>query len=149
MVAGVCCSTFPPGSGAFAAFIRTTAHFLILAVGVAAVQGGTQALSRSLFATLIPADRSTEFFSLFALSEKVAGFLGPAAFVVTVAVTGSSRVGIISVVLFFITGGIILLGVDVDAGRADAFGKNSPPCDGPRAPGAPAIHITRMKGLRP
>jgi MFS family permease len=53
------------GISVFAYFIRTPAHFLILALGVAAVQGGTQALSRSLFATLIPANRSAECFSFF------------------------------------------------------------------------------------
>jgi UMF1 family MFS transporter len=106
--------------GVYAYFIHSALQFLILALGVAAVQGGTQALSRSLFATLIPKSRSTEFFSFFALSEKFAGFLGPAVFAVTVAVTGSSRSAIVSVVLFFVVGGVLLLGVNVERGRRDS-----------------------------
>ena len=54
-----------------------TAHFLILAILVGMVQGGTQALSRSLFASLIPRDKSGEFFGFFAVVEKFAGIFGP------------------------------------------------------------------------
>jgi UMF1 family MFS transporter len=108
------------GVAVFAYFIRTGTHFVILALAVAAVQGGTQALSRSLFATLIPQDRSSEFFSFFGLSEKLAGFLGPAVFAAAIALTGSSRSAILSVVLFFVVGGFLLLGVDVGRGRSEA-----------------------------
>jgi MFS-type transporter involved in bile tolerance (Atg22 family) len=97
--------------------MRSEAQFLILAILVGMVQGGTQALSRSLFASLIPKHKSAQFFSLFALSEKVAGVLGPGLFVVTIAVTGSSRYAIVSVVLFFLIGGFLLSRVDVVRGR--------------------------------
>ncbi|MBN9272986.1 MAG: MFS transporter, partial [Mesorhizobium sp.] len=58
--------------------MKTEAHFLILAGLVGVVQGGTQALSRSLFASLIPRSKSGEFFGFFAVVEKFAGIFGPA-----------------------------------------------------------------------
>jgi UMF1 family MFS transporter len=90
----------------------------MLAILVGMVQGGTQALSRSLFASLIPKRKSTQFFALFALSEKLAGILGPGLFVLVIALTGSSRNAIVSVVVFFLAGGLILSQVDVKQGRA-------------------------------
>jgi UMF1 family MFS transporter len=89
---------------------------------VGAVQGGTQALSRSLFASLIPAQRSAQFFSLFALSEKIAGLLGPGLVVLVISLTGSSRPAIGSVALFFLLGGILLSRVDIDVGQRQAQG---------------------------
>jgi UMF1 family MFS transporter len=59
-------------------FMQTAAHFFALAVLVGMVQGGSQALSRSLFASLIPKHKSAEFFAFFAIAEKFAGILGPA-----------------------------------------------------------------------
>jgi UMF1 family MFS transporter len=79
--------------------------------------GGTQALSRSLFASLIPKEKSSEFFALFAVAEKFAGILGPAVFALLIELTGSSRVAILSIVVFFVIGGLLLRRVDVDAGR--------------------------------
>ena len=58
-------------------FMTTGTHFLILAILVGTVQGGTQALSRSLFASLIPRDKSGEFFGFFGTVEKFAGIFGP------------------------------------------------------------------------
>ena len=108
-------------------YTRTAAHFFTLAVLVGVVQGGTQALSRSLFASLVPKQLSGEFFGLFAVSEKVAGILGPGMFAAAIALTGSSRVAILSVIAFFAVGAAMLWRVDVDAGRraADA-GKQQP-----------------------
>ena len=63
----------------FGYFMKTATHFVVLAVLVGAVQGGTQALSRSLFASLIPRDKSGEFFGFFGVAEKFAGILGPRA----------------------------------------------------------------------
>jgi UMF1 family MFS transporter len=97
--------------------LSSATQFLILALLVGMVQGGTQALSRSLFASLIPKDRSAEFFALFALSEKLAGVLGPGLFTLAIILTGSSRYAVASVVLFFIAGGLLLSQVDVTSGR--------------------------------
>jgi UMF1 family MFS transporter len=94
--------------------------FLILAVLVGMVQGGTQALSRSLFASMIPRHKSGEFFGFWSVFEKFAGIFGPAIFTLTLAATGSSRNAILSVIGFFVVGGLILTRVDVDAGRRAA-----------------------------
>jgi UMF1 family MFS transporter len=96
-----------------------TAHdFLVLAILVGMVQGGTQALSRSLFANLVPTERSGEFFGLWSVFEKFAGILGPWFFSVAIALTGSSRTAILAVILFFAVGGGMLMMVDVAKGRA-------------------------------
>jgi MFS transporter, UMF1 family len=108
------------GIAMLAAFMRTAAHFFALAVAVGFVQGGAQALSRSLFASLIPRQRSSEFFGFFAVLEKFAGVLGPAFFVLASRLTGSSRNAIVCVVLFFVAGALLLRAVDVDAGRQAA-----------------------------
>jgi UMF1 family MFS transporter len=101
-------------------FIQTAAHFYALAVTVALVQGGTQALSRSLFASMIPRSRATEFFSFFRTGSKVAGILGPALFGAIAAAANSSRPAIVSIAIFFIVGMILLRRVDVEKARAVA-----------------------------
>jgi UMF1 family MFS transporter len=101
-------------------FMRTAVHFLILAVLVGMVQGGTQALSRSLFASMIPRDRSAEFFGFFAVVEKFAGIFGPLVFARVIGATGSSRVAILAIVIFFVVGGGLLHFVDVETGQREA-----------------------------
>jgi UMF1 family MFS transporter len=101
-------------------FIQTALHFWILAILVGFVQGGTQALSRSLFGTLIPRNRSAEFYSFYDVSSKFAGIIGPAVFGVVGQMTGSSRLSIVSLVVFFVVGGLVLLTVDVKKGRQTA-----------------------------
>jgi UMF1 family MFS transporter len=96
--------------------MTTTAEFFALAILVGMVQGGTQALSRSLFASMVPRHRSGEFFGFFAVTEKFAGILGPALFAAAVALTGSSRAAILSVIVFFAAGAVLLALVDVEAG---------------------------------
>lgn len=98
-------------------FMTSAIHFMILAGLVGMVQGGTQALSRSLFASMIPRYKSGEFFGFFAVFEKFAGILGPLTFAMAIALTGSSRSGILSIIVFFIAGAILLAMVDVDEGR--------------------------------
>ena len=89
--------------------LETERDFWILGLLVALVQGGTQALSRSLFARLIPAERSGEFFGFFAVSEKFAGVLGPAVFAAVQWMTGSSRSSVLAILTFFLIGGSLLL----------------------------------------
>ncbi|WP_206352468.1 MFS transporter [Tautonia rosea] len=102
-------------------YLMTSAsHFFLLAILIGMVQGGSQALSRSLFASLIPKPRSGEFFGFFAIAEKFAGILGPACFAAVIAVTGSSRSAILSVIIFFLVGGGLLALVDVELGRKRA-----------------------------
>lgn len=100
-------------------FMTTAAHFYALAVCVGLVQGGTQALSRSLFASMIPKEKSSEFFSFFGVFERYAGILGPALFAV-IAGGGSSRNAILSLVVFFVLGMFVLARVNVEEGRRAA-----------------------------
>jgi UMF1 family MFS transporter len=103
-------------------FMRTSGQFFALAVLVGMVQGGTQALSRSLFASMIPKAKSSEFFAFFGVFERYAGILGPAVFAWVVAHTGTSRNAILSVLVFFILGAALLMFVDVAEGRLAARG---------------------------
>jgi MFS transporter, UMF1 family len=98
-------------------FMSAAWHFFLLAFLVGTVQGGSQALSRSLFATMIPRHKSSEFFGFFAVFEKFAGIFGPALFALTVALTGSSRNAILSVIAFFVAGAALLAMVDVEEGQ--------------------------------
>jgi UMF1 family MFS transporter len=103
------------------AFRMTTARdFMMLAALVGLVQGGSQALSRSVFASLIPKDRTAEFFGFFSVFEKFAGIFGPLLFAVAVALTQSNRAAILSVIVFFVAGGALLVTVDVEEGRRAA-----------------------------
>jgi MFS transporter, UMF1 family len=101
-------------------FMSTATHFFALAILVGMVQGGTQALSRSLFASMIPRHKSSEFFAFFSVFERYAGVLGPAIFAFVTARTGSGRSAILAVAAFFIFGAAILAFVNVDEGRRAA-----------------------------
>jgi len=101
-------------------FMSQPWHFWVLAGMVGTVQGGSQALSRSLFGSMCPKDRSAEFFGFYDISSKFAGIAGPLLFGVTAAVMGTSRWAIVSLVVFFIGGALLLSRVDEDEGRAIA-----------------------------
>ncbi|QBI22070.1 MFS transporter [Egibacter rhizosphaerae] len=105
------------GVAVFAFFMETALHFWALAIAVGTVQGGTQALSRSLFASMIPAHKSGEFFGLYGVMDRFAGMMGPALFAAVIAITGVARTGIVSVIVFFVVGGALLLLVDERRGR--------------------------------
>ncbi len=97
-------------------FMTTSTHFYILAFAVGMVQGGSQALSRSLYGAMVPKSQSAEFFGFFSTSSKFAGILGPLIFAVVSQIAGGSRLSIISLIVFFIVGGLILTQVDVEEG---------------------------------
>ena len=97
-------------------FLDSVIEFWFLAWMVAVVQGGSQALSRSLFCAMSPASKSGEFFGLFGVMEKFAGILGPLIFAFAAATFSSSRPAVLSVVTFFIIGGFLLSRVDVNEG---------------------------------
>jgi len=101
-------------------FMRTATHFFVLAILVGIVQGGTQALSRSLFATMTPPHKSGEFFGFFSVFEKFAGIFGPLLFWLAIELTGSSRAAILSVIAFFAVGAALLALVDVPEGERAA-----------------------------
>ncbi len=97
-------------------FLSSLMQFLLVALLVAMVRGGCQALSRSLFARLVPAGESAAFFGLFAVAEKLAGAIGPGLFALIVAATGSSRQAVGALIVFFLVGGILLSRVDIGRG---------------------------------
>lgn len=109
----------------FAYGMSTPRDFWILGLSVGCVMGGVQALSRSLFARMIPRAKSGEFFGVFALGEKVGGALGPAIFFVAATAFDSSRVAILAIVVIFVLGGILLSRVDIEKGEADARAANA------------------------
>jgi UMF1 family MFS transporter len=90
--------------------------FLALAAAIGLVLGGTQALSRSLFSQLIPRGREAEYFSLYQAMERGTSWLGTLAFGLAHQITGSYRVAIVVLVLFFVVGGLLLRKVDVREG---------------------------------
>jgi UMF1 family MFS transporter len=96
-------------------FLSKPWHFWVLALLVGAVQGGTQALSRSLFASLIPREKSGEWFGFYSVSGRFAGIAGPFLFAATGHLTGSSRFGILTLLLFFVGGALLLRTVKVQA----------------------------------
>ena len=101
-------------------FMTTAWQFFVLAFLVGTVQGGSQALSRSLFARMIPKSKSSEYFGFFSVFEKFAGIFGPALFALSVTLFGSSRSAVLSIILFFVAGALILTRVDVARGEAQA-----------------------------
>ena len=104
----------------YAYFLETPRQFYAMAVVVGTVQGGCQALSRSLFASLVPRHMTGEFFGFYGVLDKFAAVTGPALFGVGVALTGSVRSGVLTVLLYFLLGAFLLTRVDVEAGRKAA-----------------------------
>ena len=100
--------------------VETEREFFVMAFMVAMVQGGVQALGRSLFASMIPKQKATEFFGFFGVAERFAAVLGPGVFALTAATTGSTRTAILSVLVFFVVGAFLLTRVDIEGGRETA-----------------------------
>jgi len=98
-------------------FLDAVIEFWFLAWMVAVVQGGSQALSRSLYASMSPTSVSGEFFGFFSVMSKFSAILGPVLFAGAVALFGSSRPAVLSLILFFIVGIVLLNNVDVEAGQ--------------------------------
>jgi len=97
-------------------FMTKEWHFILLGLCVATVQGGSQALSRSLMGLLMPISKSAEFYGFFSVSEKFNTVIGPLLFSVINQVTGNSRLAIISLVVFFLAGIALLTRVNIDRG---------------------------------
>lgn len=101
----------------WAVFIQTVWHFYGIACAVGLVQGGIQALSRSYYARLIPADKSAEFYGFFNMLGKFAAVVGPWLMGYVGVLTGSPRLSILSLIVLFVAGGILLYFVDEEQGR--------------------------------
>jgi UMF1 family MFS transporter len=106
-------------------FMSEIWHFYGLAVAVAFVQGGSQALSRSLYAAMTPKAKAAEFFGFFNIMGKFSAILGPLLFAVMGRIFGQSRYSIISLIVFFIVGIVILTRVDEREGIRVAEAENA------------------------
>ena len=96
------------GVTVYAYFMSSVLEFYVLAVVVGLVQGGVQAISRSLYARFVPAGQSGEFFGFFNMLGRFAALLGPSLVALTGLATGSSRLGILSVAVVLILGMVLL-----------------------------------------
>ena len=111
--------------------LNATLEFWLLAWMVAMVQGGSQALSRSLYASLCPATKSGEFFGFYSIMEKFASIIGPLIFAFAGIVLGSSRPAILSLIALFAVGGYLLTRVNIQEGQRvaraddDAYERNT------------------------
>ena len=111
----------------WAAFMKSSSEFYVLAVIVGLVQGGIQALSRSYYARLIPVVKSAEYFGFYNMVGKFSAIMGPA----LMAGIGllfrflgydsdtASRISIASVALFFMAGGALFYFVSEERGKKD------------------------------
>lgn len=97
-------------------FMSVAWHFWALGFAVATVQGGSQALSRSLIGRMMPKSKSAEFYGFFSVFEKFSSIAGPFLFGIVSTLMGESRLSIVSLVVFFIAGIIVLTKVDVERG---------------------------------
>jgi UMF1 family MFS transporter len=96
-----------------------TTQFFIMGMFIALVMGGSQAISRSLFAQMIPDGKEAEFYSFYEISERGTSWIGPLIFGLANQLFGSLRYGILSLIFFFIAGLILLPFVKVDKAIAD------------------------------
>ncbi|WP_010093754.1 MFS transporter [Ornithinibacillus scapharcae] len=101
-------------------FMNSALHFYILATIVGLVQGGAQALSRSIYGRMVPSNKKGEFFGFYGISSKFSAVFGPFLFGFVGQLTGNSRYGILSLIFFFIAGIIILSFVNVEKGAQAA-----------------------------
>ncbi|MCM3785896.1 MFS transporter [Neobacillus mesonae] len=122
----------------FGFFMETALHFYILAFMVGMVQGGSQSLARSIYSRLVPAHKASEFFGFMSLSGKVSAALGPAVFGLAAAMAGTSRIAILSVLIFFVAGIWMLTRVNLSKGEAEA-------ADGPETP--ISMHQSKPPGI--
>jgi len=97
--------------------LDSVVEFWFLAFMVAVVQGGSQALSRSLYASMSPKALSGEFFGFFSVMSKFSAIVGPLLFTAAVAVFGSSRPAVLGLIVFFVLGIYLLTRVDENEGR--------------------------------
>ncbi len=95
-------------------FLQTTKQAWFMAGVIAIVLGGSQALSRSLFSRMIPAGREASFFGIYEVSERGTSWMGPLVFGAVVAATNSYRQALLSLIIFFVVGAIVLYLTDTD-----------------------------------
>jgi UMF1 family MFS transporter len=101
----------------YAYFLQTATEFFLLGVVVGIVLGGSQALSRSFYGSMIPEESSAEFYGFYSVFSKFSSIWGPLAFGLIRQITGSARLSIISLMIFFIVGLILLYFVNEEKAR--------------------------------
>ncbi len=104
------------GVTVWAMFMERTGEFYALAVVVGLVQGGVQSLSRSFYSRIIPANKAAEFFGFYNMLGKFAAVIGPFLVGWVGVLTGNPRIAIFSIIILFISGGVILHMVDEKEG---------------------------------
>jgi MFS transporter, UMF1 family len=102
-------------------FMTSALHFYILAFMVGLVQGGSQAIARSIFSQMVPTGRYSEFFGFLNVSSRFSSILGPFVFSLVSLLTGSARFGILSLFLFFVVGILLLMKVNLEKGEKEAI----------------------------
>jgi UMF1 family MFS transporter len=107
------------GVVAYIYWVHTTAAFFLMAAIVALVLGGSQALSRSLFAQLVPKGQEAEYFGVYEITDKGTSWICPIVFGLALQFTRSFRVAILSLLVFFVAGTLVLMKVDVEKGEHD------------------------------
>jgi UMF1 family MFS transporter len=95
-------------------FLDSVPEAWVMAVAIAIVLGGSQALSRSLFSKMIPAGKEAAFFGLYEVSERGTSWMGPLLFSIVIARTGSYRQALLSLIFFFVVGLVVLWLTDTD-----------------------------------
>ncbi len=113
------------GISVFAFFLKFAWQFWVLAALVALFQGGTQALSRSMFASLVPRERTGELFGFYSVSEKLAGVVGPIMFAFVTQLTGGGKLATLTLLPLFLGGAWLLSTVDLERGRRAAEGASA------------------------
>jgi UMF1 family MFS transporter len=96
------------------AFLHNTYQAWVMAIVIAIVLGGSQALSRSLFSLMIPRGRESSFFGIYEVSERGTSWMGPLLFSIVVARTGSYRQALLSLIVFFVVGLVGLFFINTD-----------------------------------
>jgi len=98
----------------YGAMMDSVKDFYLLAFAIGLAQGGIQALSRSLYARMIPRGHTAEFFGFYNMLGKFAAILGPLMIGLVGAMTGSPRAGILSLLVLFVAGAMLLIRVNPD-----------------------------------
>ena len=101
------------------AAVKTTLQFFVMAAIVAVVMGGSQALSRSLYAQMVPKGKEAEYYSVYEVSDKGTSWMCPILFGLAMQFTHSYRLAVLSLIVFFIAGLLVLLKVDMEQGERD------------------------------
>jgi len=96
----------------YAYFMNTAWEFWLLGFVIAIILGGSQAVSRSFFSSLMPKGKHAEFFGFYAISAKFASVFGPLTFAIIIDLTGSARLSILALTFFFMTGIVLLTRVN-------------------------------------